>query len=159
MIHAGINKRTEGGVPRTALWALLPILFFVAGCGSDNPFDLLPVEGKVTYEDGSLIPAQSMLVTFTPIEAKREGKMVAPSGQTQVNVADGTFAGVTSRRKNDGLVKGKYQVVVVSFAEGPDGLATPNNAVPPRYRKLATTPLQIDVDSKNQFIEIKVSKQ
>jgi hypothetical protein len=38
-----------------------------AGCGtSEMPFDIVPVHGKVTYDDGSLIPADSILVAFNP---------------------------------------------------------------------------------------------
>ncbi|MEO2046068.1 MAG: hypothetical protein ABGX16_05785 [Pirellulales bacterium] len=128
------------------------------GCGSDMPFDLVPVQGKVTYEDGSLIQTDSILVTFNPVNPKREGKMIAPGGQTYANVVDGTFAGVSSRRPNDGLVLGRHQVVVVSFASGREG-PIPTDAVPRKYHKMRTTPLEVEVTSSNQFLEIQVSKE
>jgi hypothetical protein len=61
------------------------------GCGSGNPFDIVPVHGKLTYDDGSLIPAESILVTFNPIGVERREKLVAPGGQTYLNVSDGTY--------------------------------------------------------------------
>ena len=59
----------------------------------------MPVHGKVTYEDGSLIAADSILVTFNPIISEEKGKMVPPGGQTNVNVQDGTFSAVSSHRE------------------------------------------------------------
>jgi hypothetical protein len=123
------------------------------------PFDVVPVNGKVTYEDGSLIKAGSILVTFNPVDVPRKGKMAAPGGQTYVNVEDGTFAGVTSRRQDDGVVLGRHQVVVVSFETGPTGMPVPSNAVPAKYRKTATTPLEVEVTSPDQFIDLKISKK
>ena len=85
------------------------------------PFDFVPVHGKVTYEDGSLIDADSILVTFNPILSGEKGKTVPPGGQTNVNVQDGTFSAVSSHRANDGVAVGRHKVVIVSFKKGPMG--------------------------------------
>ena len=129
------------------------------GCNRDMPFDLVPVKGKVTYEDGSLIPADSILVTFNPISSEPKAKVVPPGGQTNINVQDGTFSAVSSHRANDGLVVGRHKVVVVSFKKGANGNPAPSDAVPAIYRKVATTPLEVEVDSNNQFLELKLSKK
>lgn len=138
-----------------ALW----IVVSAVGCGSNVPFDFVPVHGKVVYEDGSLIPADSILVTFNPVRAEEKGKVVAPGGQTSVNVSDGTFSAVSSHRPNDGVAVGRHKVVVVSFKKGPNGSPVPTAAVPPVYRNESTTPLEVDVHSNDQFLELKISKK
>jgi hypothetical protein len=46
----------------------------LAGCGgTGNPFDSVPVSGKVTYEDGSVIPVQGMKVYFHCLEPPKDG--------------------------------------------------------------------------------------
>lgn len=137
------------------LWLLASI----SGCGSKVPFSIVPVHGKVMYEDGSLIPADSILVTFNPIHDGEKGKMAAPGGQTNVNVQDGTFSAVSSHRANDGLAVGRHKVVVVAFKKGPDGKTGPSPAVPAVYRSESSTPLEVDVASSDQFLELKISKK
>ena len=38
----------------------------LAGCGSGNPWDPVQVSGKITYEDGSIIPVGGMKLYFAP---------------------------------------------------------------------------------------------
>jgi hypothetical protein len=142
-----------------ALMAGLWIIATSAGCGSKAPFDFVPVHGKVTYDDGSLIPADSILVTFNPIKGESMGKIVPPGGQANVNVQDGTFSAVSSHRKNDGVAIGRHKVVVVSFKNMPGGMPAPSAAVPPIYRKETSTPLEVEVDSSTEFLELKVRKK
>lgn len=147
---------------RKPYFLIAVLLFCLAatyGCGSNVPFDFVPVQGKVTYDDGSLIKADSVLVMFSPIAADPTAKMVPPGGQTYANVADGTFSAISSYRPNDGLAVGRHKVVVISFKNGPNGNPAPSPAVPEIYRKTTTTPLEIEVNSPNQNIELKVSKK
>jgi hypothetical protein len=123
------------------------------------PFDFVPVHGKVTYEDGSLIPADSILVTFNPILSETKGKMVPPGGQTNINVQDGTFSAVSSHRANDGVAVGRHKVVVVALKKGANGSTVPTAAVPAAYRSANSTPLEVDVESSDQFLDLKVRKQ
>lgn len=139
--------------------SLLP-LALLAGCGPDPmPFNLVPVHGKVVYDDGSLIKTGSMTVTFNPIDAAPVGKMTPPGAQASVNVEDGTFSEVTTRRPGDGVLLGRHKVVVISFNPRADGRPVVSNAVPAKYRKAASTPLEIEVTEPNQLVEIKVSKR
>ena len=140
-------------------FATLLAVITTAGCNSDMPFDLVPVHGKVTYEDGSLIPADSILVNFNPISSGPKAKIAPPGGQTSVNVQDGTFSAVSSHRANDGLAVGRHKVVIVAFKKGTGGNPAPSNVVPAIYRNESTTPLEIEVDSPNQVLELKVSKK
>jgi hypothetical protein len=137
----------------------LCILASISGCGSKVPFAIVPVHGKVVYEDGSLIPADSILITFNPIHQGEKSKVVAPGGQTTVNVQDGTFSSVSSHRANDGVALGRHKVVVVSFKKGADGKTAPSAAVPAVYRSESSTPLEIDVTSSDQFLDLKISKK
>jgi hypothetical protein len=139
-----------------ALIAGLSIIVSVAGCGSSVPFDFVPVHGKVSYEDGSRIDADSILVTFNPIVSGEKSKTVPPGGQTSVNVQDGTFSAVSSHRANDGVAVGRHKVVIVSFKKGS---SAPSPAVPPVYRKESSTPLEVEVVSTDQFLDLKVSKK
>jgi hypothetical protein len=137
-------------------------LWFLAsnlGCGSKVPFEIVPVHGKVVYEDGSLIPADSILLTFNPVLKGEKGKIVPPGGQTNVNVQDGTFSAVSSHRANDGVARGRHKVVVVSFKKGADGKSSPSAAVPAVYRNESSTPLEVQVGSSDQFLELKISKK
>jgi hypothetical protein len=129
----------------------------ITGCGSGTPFDLVPAHGKVTYEDGSLIKADSILLAFNPA-APATGPITAPGGTARVNVSDGTFAAVTTRRTNDGIVPGVYKVVVVPFKKDGKGNPKPTTAVPAKYQKESTTTLEVEVSSADQLIELKVSK-
>jgi hypothetical protein len=137
-------------------WLIASVL--LAGCGSNTPFELVPVHGKVTYEDGSLIQADSVQVGFIPADVQ-SGPITAPGGRTTLNMADGTFAAVTSMRRDDGVVAGRHKVTVVSFKKNANGDPRPTKVVPEKYNKESTTPLEVTVDTADQFIEIKVSKK
>jgi hypothetical protein len=158
-----MNNRVD--VRISSVLFLFPVVLGLAaspgilGCNSDIPFDFVPVHGKLTYEDGSLIEADSILVTFNPIRSDEKAKMVAPGGQTNVNIQDGTFAAVSSHRANDGLAIGRHKVVVVSFKNVPGGMPAPSAAVPPIYRNESSTPLEVQVDSSTEFLELKVRKK
>jgi len=45
--------------------ALAMVLVSLAGC-SKTPYDIVPIHGKVSYKDGSLIPAGSVFLGFHP---------------------------------------------------------------------------------------------
>lgn len=139
-----------------ALISGLSVLVCATGCGSNTPFDFVPVHGKVTYEDGSRIDADRILLTFNPIISGEMGKTVPPGGQTSVNVQDGTFSGVSSHRANDGLAVGRHKVVIVSFKKG---AAAPSSAVPSIYNKESSTPLEVEVNSPDQLLDLKIRKK
>ena len=124
----------------------------VAGCSDGSPYDLVDVSGKVTYDDGSLIPAGSIMLKFDPEAAALDAKTHPRKGFALVNVADGTFEYATTHKHADGLVAGKHKVLVVAYAaEGKTG-----NFVPKEYLRPDTTPLE--VDTANLPLEIKIKK-
>ena len=72
--HRALSKHTSRMYGLPALAGLLGLLL-IAGCGgSKDPFSYVKVKGKVTYADGSLIPAQRIKLTFNselpPLDAK-----------------------------------------------------------------------------------------
>ena len=95
--------------PVAALWITLTL---PAGCRSNNPFSYVQVSGKITYDNGSLIPADSMVLAFIPQGGSLDAKTHPRPGRTTVNRATGEFHAVTSHTINDGLPRGKYKVVV-----------------------------------------------
>jgi hypothetical protein len=122
----------------------------LAGCGESGPFLYIPVSGKITYEDGSTIPAGGILLQFKAIDAKPVGDMVPRPAQAQVS-GDGVFTAATSYKYGDGLVPGKHKVAI-QYATDAQGKLL----VPKTFTSLATTPLVVDAGDGN--IEIKVPK-
>jgi hypothetical protein len=129
--------------PRSRLWfggVLSCGLFFVAGCGSGEPFDYIPVSGTVAYEDGTPIPASGLQLRFDSLDAKPVGEFHPLPGKAIVD-SSGAFAQVTTHKFGDGLVPGKHKV---SFAYATD--AKGKLLVPEEYTHPSTTPLVVDTD-------------
>jgi hypothetical protein len=122
------------------------------GCSGGNPYELVDVAGTLKYEDGSLIPADSIMIKFSPQAAPVDQKTHPRPGIALVDVSDGTFAFATTHKHADGIVAGKHKVLVVAY--GKDGKGT--DVVPREYEHPATTPVEIDA-SESPF-EIKVQK-
>ena len=121
--------------PRAAILCLL----MLAGCGSRDPFSYVQVSGKVTYEDGSLIPADPLVLTFYPQSAPLDEKTHPRIGTALVDKTTGTFSSATSHKADDGLVRGKHKVTLTSPA---DPLVPA--IVSAEYTDPATTPLEVD---------------
>jgi hypothetical protein len=146
-----------GRVSSGRFWVLLVTILAFSGCGGE-PFAYVPVKGKVTYSDGTLIPGDRIMIRFVAEKAERSGNTVAPPADGEVNIQDGTFPGVTSHSHLDGVVPGKYRVVVMALVRGKFG-EQPSTAIPERYRDSQKTPLVVDVTAKNQELDLKVEKQ
>lgn len=114
-------------------------LLFLAGCG--GPYELVPVSGKVTYEDGSLLPAEDNYVrlTFYPQAAPLDEMTHPRPAMADVNLQDGTFSCASTHDYGDGITAGRHKVVLSTIIaqETPRG-------VPAEYNDLATTPLEVD---------------
>ncbi len=131
-------------------YSLLVVCFLIAGgCGSSGPFDYVPVNGRVTYEDGSPVPGSFKMI-FVAQDAPPVG--AAHPRPACANVNDqGVFECVTSHKYGDGLIPGKHKVVLQIGAKS-DG--TP--IIPRIYTSSETTPLVID--TADAPLEIKVPK-
>jgi hypothetical protein len=122
------------------------------GCSDGSPYDLVKVSGTVKYEDGSLIPAETILLKFEPQAAALDAKTHPRKAYAEVNVADGTFDTVTTHKYGDGVVAGLHKVLVIPTTR--DGKVT--KFIPQEYRHPTTTPIEIDTDKLP--LEIRVKK-
>ena len=134
------------------LWRL-GLLVLLAGCGSADPFDYIPVSGTVKYDDDTLIPAQHLIVTFQPLEGTIDKRTRPRSADANVNVENGTFAAATSHKYGDGIVPGSHKVTVRAF----DAEMNPLPIIPKRYTLVSETPLE--VNAAERPFDIRVPKE
>ena len=132
---------------RLVLGGLLLAASACAGCGSSGPFDYVPVEGTVTYEDGTALPVDQFLLQFVSQAPAKETAFPRPA--TAIVDGSGAFDAVTSYKYGDGLIPGKHKVAVLD-ATGTNGQLL----VPREYTNIATTPLMIDTNDAPLAIKI-----
>jgi len=124
------------------------------GCESDVPWDMVKVSGKVTYEDGTLIPASAIRLSFKSLAPPINSKVHPRPGRVSVNVEDGTFENVTTHKYGDGLIVGKHKVLVVALAS--ESGQESSQVVPEDYTTSSATP--IEIDTADSPLHIKVAK-
>jgi hypothetical protein len=99
--------------------AVLAVAGAASGCRKGYQAPTIHVSGKVTYEDGSLVPANRMVVSFlTPQKLIEENYPPAATGQ--VDTRDGTFSELTTWEAGDGVIAGPHEVEVVRFGDEKD---------------------------------------
>jgi hypothetical protein len=108
----------------------------IAGCSDAKPYGVVPVTGKIVYEDGSLIPAEDMILNFRSMEPPIDAKTHPRTGMTRVNGQDGTFDYVTTYAHADGAIRGRHKVSISVGA----------NLVPQEFVSELTTPLVVSTD-------------
>jgi hypothetical protein len=125
-----------------------------AGCGSREPFALVKVSGRITYEDGTLIPAEGNCVrlVFYPQTPPRDSSTYPRPATADVDLRDGTFSVVTTHRWGDGLTVGRHKVVLCMAV-----LSAVPKGVPAEYNDMIKTPLEVDT-SKAPF-HLKIRKR
>ncbi len=135
-------------LPRFPLRAVVLLLLsaLISGCGSG----LYPVNGRVTYEDGSPVPGGTVIG-----EAQVEGKMVSAQGAI---ARDGTFSwGTTSR--GDGAWPGSYRVVIMPRALGESERAQGMvPAVASKYTRYESSGIAFEVKAGKNQLNIVVSR-
>jgi hypothetical protein len=139
-----------------SMWKRVIALFLLClvGCGDGNPFDYVPVSGRLTYEDGTPIPAGGMRIGFTVIDvASKNGAFPRPA--EAVVDASGNFSSVTSYKPGDGLMPGKHKAAIY-YATDAQG----KSLIPKEFGHASTTPLVVEVteDSADAPLEIKVPR-
>jgi hypothetical protein len=115
------------------------LLLFLAGCDNREPFRHTSISGKVTYEDGSPIPGDMLMLTFFPQTAPIDAKTHPRPGMAIVDKT-GTFNSATTHKPNDGLVQGKHKVTLT----GANRASLLPSIVPPEYCDPDKTPLEVD---------------
>jgi hypothetical protein len=135
----------------------MQLLAAIAGCGSSQSTDRLPVfpvVGKLVY-DGR--PLKGAFVILHPKSAAH-GK-AAPRPHAQA-AADGSFA-LTSYESSDGAPAGNYTVTVELrslVSQGGDVTAGPNT-LPAKYSRAETSPLIVQIaEGRNDLSEIRINK-
>jgi hypothetical protein len=124
------------------------------GCGgSDVPYEMVPVEGRVTYDDGSTISAARMEVILQPQNPPANPDVPPRAARGEVNVADGTFSTVSTYEYGDGAIVGQHKVQLISYDQS-DAIT---DAIPEIYRNLDTTPLTVKVESGGSQLDLKVA--
>jgi hypothetical protein len=118
------------------------------GCGSGEPFDYIPVTGKVTYDDGAPIPAGGMMLQFIAQDVEPVDGMHPRPATASVD-AQGEFKDVTSHKYGDGLVPGKHKVALI-YATDANG----KSLVPKEYTHAGTTPLVVDTATLPLVIKV-----
>jgi hypothetical protein len=131
--------------------SMVGLILLSTGCGRE-PFRLVPVSGKITYEDGVPIPLDLLAVTFTSQAAPIDAKTHPRPATAPVDRATGTFQSVTTHKFGDGLGQGKHKVTLTMLGGG----AVPMSLVPAEYLDPAKTPLE--VDTAQLPFELKVRK-
>ena len=152
------------GIPRKfrikteiVLSIALGLMPLMVGCGS-NPHRIVPVRGKVAYRDGSPIKADRIVVRFVP-QSSAGAKETLAAASGEVNVADGSFSGLTTHKYLDGAIVGEKKVLVQAFKKGKvAGLDLPDRAVPDKYSKAETTPLTVNVAYSGESFELLIDK-
>ncbi len=126
------------------------LLLLLCGCGEGGP-SLVPVEGRIT-RDGGEWPARGAMA-FHPVEVAEGAPRLYGMAEFE---PDGRFT-VTSFRPGDGLAPGRYKVTVESWQQWPSE-ASPGvgSYVPPAYRDVATTPLEIVVPGSGGSVTVEL---
>lgn len=112
-----------------------------SGCGKPERLPTIPVSGKVTYEDGSLVPANGMeLRLLTPQKLIDEGYPVAATAR--IDTRDGKFTEATTWEHGDGVMAGEHEVEVVRTGDEKD----PGGIQAKAYRGDRVWPKKVSVD-------------
>ncbi len=146
------HDRTIGPASIAFLLASAVALAVVSGCGYKPPYSCVKVSGKVTYEDGTLIPAQGIRLVFISQAPPVDQRTSPKSGKANVNAKTGEFDSATTFDYKDGLILGKHKVVVQCTS----GNNMAKKLVPPECTDAATTPVTVDVTGSP--LQIKVPK-
>jgi hypothetical protein len=151
------DPQSDAKRPQSSWLICLPLLAALAGCGSSQNADRLPVfpaTGKLVY-DGR--PLAGAYIVLHPKRAA--GGRAAPRPHAQA-ASDGSFA-LTSYESNDGAPAGDYTLTVElrSLANhGGDVTAGPNT-LPAKYGRAETSPVTIQIaEQTNDLPEIQIRK-
>ena len=143
---ASLNSLGRYSVSRSAICFL--VLAYL-GCNR-QPFDYVPVSGRITYEDGTALPVDGTLrLTFysdaPPIDDK-----LHPRPGTAFPDQNGEFSKAMTMRPGDGLVPGTHQVTVGYMGRATKGI------LPDEYTLKGQSP--IVVDTAHQPFDIKIPR-
>jgi hypothetical protein len=126
-------------------------LFAAAGCGYSTPYGCVRVSGKVTYDDGSPIPADEVRLIFYSQTPPVDPKMPPRKGMADADKT-GKFDFATTFINRDGIIVGEHKVILQCIRKG----QLARSLIPPEYGDAAKTPLK--VRSGDSPFDLKVPK-
>jgi hypothetical protein len=136
----------------TGLLLSLAMLVF-CGCGDHPPYSCVRVSGKVTYENGALIPADQINLIFIPQTPAIDPKVPPRNGHADVDTKTGTFDFATTFVRKDGIISGESKVVVQCIRQG----KLVHDLIADEYTQQDKTPLTVNTNESP--LTIKLSKQ
>lgn len=149
MPHQSVLARLDAAMP-AGLLLVVCFAFTTAGCSeSKKPYTTAPVTGKVTYDDGSLIPIPVNVVFVPQVEALSV-KEPPSRAMGAVDPATGEFT-LTTFKEGDGAILGMSKVLILPSEEWTDD-------VPEACTRPDITPLSQEVVKGENRVEIKVPK-
>ena len=80
------------------------------GYGEIEPFEIVRVTGRITFDDQTPIPPGRITVLFESQVPPVDKKTHPRPGFADVDTTDGTFTEATTHRFADGLIVGRHQV-------------------------------------------------
>ena len=116
-----------------------------------DPYTYRRVSGTTLYEDGQVIPAEVLTLTFIPLVPPQSPRIHPRPGFALVDPKTGAFQSTTSRKPGDGLVKGGHKVLI----SGDNRLPLPDDIVPLEYADFKTTPLEVDTKTGTFHLKVK----
>jgi len=119
--------------------------------GGDDPFSYRRVSGNVLYEDGGVIPADALTLTFISMDPPHNPRIYPRPGIASVDPKTGAFQSATSHKPGDGLVKGSHKVLV----SGDNRRPLSEDVVPAEYTDFKTTPLQVDTEAGQFLLKVR----
>ncbi len=135
------------GILLRLIWLVIAAVFL--GSGDHGPA-FLKVYGSVLYEDGTAIPAPSLMLSFLPCEAVGVRPSGGRTGSVRVDSASGSFASLLAYQKSaTGMPM--YRVCLLAGPQEP----LPISLVPTEYSQSNMTPLQVDVTSSPLEIRVR----
>jgi hypothetical protein len=129
---------------RTLRLAAAAALIALAGCGGGNP-KTAPVKGTVTYKGR---PVPNGTVTFIPESGPTATGELGP---------DGSYT-LTTFRRGDGAVPGRYTVVIVAMQDNAGRLPEERTPLPPpivpeKYTSAVTSDLRAEVEDRENTLD------
>jgi hypothetical protein len=123
---------------RSAALIVIPLLWTSTGCNHGSA--MVPVRGKVTNKDGSLITRGVPEIRFEPAQDTTAVMRKTAIGKIQ---KDGSFE-LFTRKPGDGVMPGKYNVVISDVRDVHD----PVQLIDLKYTTSATTPYHETIDGE-----------
>lgn len=123
------------------------------GC-QKQPYPCVPVSGKVIYEDGSLISAERISVTFLSQTPSTDPRVHPRAGTAVVDCKTGSFASATTFVAKDGIIPGEHKVLIQCYV----GRHMATDLVGDEYASSRTTPLTINTSQLPLVLKVRKPK-